>query len=112
MLKNWARPEKPEGEELKQRLKAAEEKLSQQQMKLKEKRLPVLVLIEGWGAAGKGSAIGQIIKNIDPRFFKVFSCPPPPRRRSAAGPSCTGSSRRSPRRGSSPFWIPAGWTRL
>ena len=75
MLKNWARPEKPEGEELKQRLKAAEEKLSQQQMKLKEKRLPVLVLIEGWGAAGKGSAIGQIIKNIDPRFFKVFSMP-------------------------------------
>ena len=78
MLKNWARPEKPEGEELKQRLKAAEEKLSQQQMKLKEKRLPVLVLIEGWGAAGKGSAIGQIIRNIDPRFFKVFSMPSTP----------------------------------
>ena len=78
MLKNWARPEKPEGEELKQRLKAAEEKLSQQQMKLKENRLPVLVLIEGWGAAGKGSAIGQIIKNIDPRFFKVFSMPSTP----------------------------------
>lgn len=78
MLKNWARPEKPEGEELKQRLKAAEEKLSQQQMKLKERRLPVLVLIEGWGAAGKGSAIGQIIKNIDPRFFKVFSMPSTP----------------------------------
>ena len=78
MLKNWARPEKPEGEELKQRLKAAEEKLSQQQMKLKEKRLPVLVLIEGWGAAGKGSAIGQIINNIDPRFFKVFSMPSTP----------------------------------
>ena len=78
MLKNWARPEKPEGEELKQRLKAAEEKLSQQQMKLKEKRLPVLVLIGGWGAAGKGSAIGQIIKNIDPRFFKVFSMPSTP----------------------------------
>ena len=27
MLKNWVRPEKPEGEEIKQRLKAAEEKL-------------------------------------------------------------------------------------
>ena len=47
-------------------------------MKLKEKRLPVLVLIEGWGAAGKGSAIGQIIRNIDPRFFKVFSMPSTP----------------------------------
>ncbi len=78
MLKNWVRPEKPEGEEIKQRLKAAEEKLSQQQMKLKKKKLPVLVLIEGWGAAGKGSAIGQIIKNIDPRFFKVFSMPSTP----------------------------------
>ncbi len=73
MLKNWNRPEKPESEELKARLKAAQEKLGIQQMLLKEKKLPVLVLIEGWGAAGKGSAIGQIIKNIDPRFFNVFS---------------------------------------
>ena len=47
-------------------------------MLLKDKKLPVLVLIEGWGAAGKGSAIGQIIKNIDPRFFKVFSMPSTP----------------------------------
>lgn len=35
------------------------------------KKLPVLVLLEGWGAAGKGSVLGKIIKNIDPRFFKV-----------------------------------------
>lgn len=47
MLKNWIRPEKPDSEELKQRLKVAEEKLATQQMKLKEKKLPVLVLIEG-----------------------------------------------------------------
>ena len=78
MLKNWIRPEKPDGEEIKQRLKAAQEKLEEQQMKLKERKLPVLVLIEGWGAAGKGSAIGQIIRNIDPRFFKVFSMPSTP----------------------------------
>lgn len=77
MLKNWNRPEKPEQEELKRRLKAAQEKLGLQQMQLKDKKLPVLVLIEGWGAAGKGSAIGQIIKNIDPRFFKVFSMSAP-----------------------------------
>lgn len=37
----------------------------------------MLVLIEGWGAAGKGSAIGQIIKNMDPRFFKVFTMSAP-----------------------------------
>ena len=78
MLKNWNHPEKPEKEELKQRLDAAKEKLETQQMLLKDKKLPVLVLIEGWGAAGKGSAIGQIIRNIDPRFFKVFSMPSTP----------------------------------
>ncbi len=30
-----------------------------------------MVIFEGWGAAGKGSVLGKIIKNIDPRFFKV-----------------------------------------
>lgn len=73
MLKNWIRPAKPAKDELKNRLKAAQAKLETQQMLLKDKKLPVLVLIEGWGAAGKGSIIGQIIKHIDPRFFKVFS---------------------------------------
>ena len=68
MLKNWMPPEKPEKEELKARLKAAQEKLALQQMQLKDRKLPVLVLIEGWGAAGKGSAIGRVIRNIDPLF--------------------------------------------
>ena len=73
MLKNWNRPERPDKEEMKVRIKAARERLAEQQMLLKEKKLPVLVLVEGWGAAGKGGAIGQIIRNIDPRFFKVFT---------------------------------------
>ena len=64
MLKNWIRPARPEKDEVKARLKAAQEKLAVQQMQLKDKKLPVLVLIEGWGAAGKGSAIGRIIRNI------------------------------------------------
>ena len=45
--------------------------LLQQQIAMKEKKLPVIVLLEGWGAAGKGSVLGKLIKNIDPRFFKV-----------------------------------------
>lgn len=77
MLKNWIRPVRPEKDELKARLSAAGRRLETQQMLLKDKKLPVLVLIEGWGAAGKGSAIGQIIKHIDPRFFKVFSMTSP-----------------------------------
>lgn len=71
MLKNWNLSEMPEREEMKQRLNAAKAKLYEQQMKIKACRLPVLVLFEGWGASGKGSVIGKVIKNIDPRFFKV-----------------------------------------
>ena len=60
-------------EELKMRLAAAREKLAAQQLLIKEQKVPVLVLLEGWGTAGKGYCIGQIIENIDPRHFKVES---------------------------------------
>ena len=71
MLKNRRMEEKPPSEELKNRLKAAREKLGKQQMELKDHKLPVIVLMEGWGTAGKGSCTGQVIRNIDPRFFRV-----------------------------------------
>ncbi|MFR3030555.1 MAG: phosphate--AMP phosphotransferase, partial [Blautia sp.] len=71
MLRNWTALDRPKKEELNVRLKAARRRLYVQQMKLKEHKLPVLVLMEGWSAAGKGSLIGKVIKNIDPRFFKV-----------------------------------------
>lgn len=71
MLKNWMLGEKPPEDELKARLGAVREKLWAQQMCMKEHKLPVLVLMEGWGTAGKGSCTGQVIRNIDPRFFKV-----------------------------------------
>lgn len=64
---------KPEEEEIRVRLAAAKEKLAKQQLLIKEQKIPVLVLMEGWGTAGKGSVIGQVIQNIDPRFFKVES---------------------------------------
>ena len=73
MLNKWEKPEMPEEEEIKERLAKARDLLEIQQLQIKERKLPVLVLFEGWGAAGKGSEIGQIIKNIDPRFFKVAS---------------------------------------
>ena len=77
MLKQWNGTEKPDEEALSDRLKAAREKLAMQQMQVKNMRLPVLVLVEGWGTSGKGSCIGKIIKDIDPRFFKVASMEEP-----------------------------------
>lgn len=35
------------------------------------------MLFEGWGTAGKGSVLGKVIKNIDPRFFKVATMDEP-----------------------------------
>ena len=71
MLKEFAGPEKPEKEELKQKLSEQRDTLFANQMKIKDAKLPVMVIFEGWGAAGKGSVLGKIIKNIDPRFFQV-----------------------------------------
>ncbi len=64
-------PEKPDKAELKERLRIRREELFSKQMIIKEKKIPVLILIEGWGTSGKGTLISNIIKNIDPRFFKV-----------------------------------------
>ena len=47
--------------------------LTLQQQRIKEKKLPVIVLVEGWGAAGKGSLISEFVTTLDPRFFKVVS---------------------------------------
>ena len=77
MLKSWTPDNKPEKSEVKEQLSLTRTRLYDLQMKIKEHKLPVLVLFEGWSAAGKGSTIGKIIKNIDPRFFKVATMSAP-----------------------------------
>ena len=56
----------------------AAEALSQMQEELinianeaKAKKLPVIITIDGWSAAGKGSQIARLIKFLDPRFYDV-----------------------------------------
>ena len=71
MLEDYVKAMRPEDEELAAGIKDAREALNACQMKIKEAGLPVMVIFEGWGAAGKGSVLGKVIKNIDPRFFKV-----------------------------------------
>ncbi len=71
MLRDFVVTDIPEEEELRAKLKEERAKLNAFQMKIKEAGLPVMVLFEGWNAAGKGAVIGKVIRNIDPRFFKV-----------------------------------------
>ena len=71
MLKDFVKAVPPEKDQLKAELARERERLAGWQMKIKEAKLPVMVIFEGWGASGKGTLIGRIIKNIDPRFFAV-----------------------------------------
>ncbi|MCR5777470.1 MAG: polyphosphate:AMP phosphotransferase [Lachnospiraceae bacterium] len=71
MLKDFVKIDVPDDKELKTKLKEERDHLAALQMKLKDAALPVMVIFEGWNAAGKGAIIGKVIRNIDPRFFKV-----------------------------------------
>lgn len=78
MLKNYEiRKYQIPQEEIKALIKEKRAELAGQQMLIKEHKIPVFVLIEGWGAAGKGTLIGNLIKDLDPRFFCVTTMKEP-----------------------------------
>ncbi len=54
-------------------LKTMREELIDLANAAKAAKLPVIITIDGWSAAGKGSQIAQLIKYMDPRFFDVES---------------------------------------
>lgn len=73
MLKNYEiRRYQIPREEIAALAREKREELVRQQQVIKEHKVPVFVLIEGWGAAGKGTLIGRLIKALDPRFFRVI----------------------------------------
>ena len=73
MLKDFEKNKPEEKEVLNHEIKELRTRLIGQQQQIREKKLPVLVLLEGWAAAGKGSLIKEIISEIDPRFYNVVS---------------------------------------
>ncbi len=62
MLKDFAAPEIPEGIDLSERIAEEQEKLFKNQMAIKEANLPVMVMFEGWGAAGPVSSGSRICR--------------------------------------------------
>ena len=50
-----------------------EPRLAALQREAKAKQIPVMIVFEGWGAAGKGTLINRMISPLDPRGFKVFT---------------------------------------
>ena len=73
MKKEKNDPEKQEAAQLRAEIKALRGRLMAQQQEVRAKGLPIIVLVEGWSAAGKGSLINELISEIDPRNYNVFS---------------------------------------
>ncbi|MBQ6288216.1 MAG: polyphosphate:AMP phosphotransferase [Clostridia bacterium] len=73
MLQDFEKYKPEDKDTLNTEIKELRARLIATQQLLREKKLPVLVLIEGWAAAGKGSLIKEIISEIDPRFYNVVS---------------------------------------
>ncbi|MEM1483561.1 polyphosphate:AMP phosphotransferase [Oscillospiraceae bacterium PP1C4] len=48
-------------------------RLGMLQQFIRDMKIPVVIVFEGWGASGKGSMISRLISNLDPRGFSVYS---------------------------------------
>lgn len=63
-------------EEFKKRMDVLEPEMSRLQRECKAQKIPVIIVFEGFGAAGKGYQIGRMIHALDPRGFYVNSIGP------------------------------------
>ncbi len=64
-------------EDYKKQVKPLQTALTALDAPIKTAGLPVIILFEGWSAAGKGDAISHLILNFDPRWFSVVNIQPP-----------------------------------
>ena len=96
-----------EKKSVKKEIKELSQRLAEQQLLLKEAKIPVIVLIEGWAASGKGSLINELISELDPRFYNVSSLPVIPELQSRL-PFLTQYAERIPENGKIMFFD-SGW---
>ena len=73
MLKDFETKKHENNDVLNSEIKELQSKLLSQQQLLMQEKIPVIVMIEGWAAAGKGSLIKELISELDPRFYHVVS---------------------------------------
>ncbi len=73
MLKNIDLSREVAKEEYKRLKDDADMKLGCLQRQVKALGIPVIVVFEGWSAAGKGTLINELILPLDPRGFNVHS---------------------------------------
>lgn len=60
-------------EEYKEKMTELESRMGELQRRCKDLGIPVMIVFEGFGAAGKGLQIGELIQSLDPRGFEVHA---------------------------------------
>ncbi len=70
-------PVEPLGLDSNARLDALGSELGRLQRDIRAAAIPVIIVLEGWEAAGKGTAINRLLLALDPRGFKVHTVQPP-----------------------------------
>ena len=77
MLEKINLSKKMSKKECKALMEQLEPQLSLLQRKLKDYKVPVVILFEGFGSSGKGTMINELIQPMDPRGFKVYTIQKP-----------------------------------
>ena len=61
------------------RLKRLQKRLNALENEMYQKRVPLMVMYEGWDAAGKGGNIKRVAQALDARAYTIFPSPAPTR---------------------------------
>ena len=72
MLEKVDLTKKRSREEYQKELPELQLQLGRLQRKCRERNIPVMIVFEGFGAAGKGVQSGKLIQSLDPRGFRVY----------------------------------------
>ncbi|MEF2845674.1 MAG: polyphosphate--AMP phosphotransferase [Eggerthellaceae bacterium] len=63
--------------EYKLQLKAEQERLRRIELEMYIHRIPMMIMYEGWDAAGKGGSIKRVAQALDARAYTIFPSPAP-----------------------------------
>ncbi len=64
-------------DEYKTQLKAEQERLRRLELEMYIRRIPMMIMYEGWDAAGKGGNIKRVAQALDARAYTIFTSPAP-----------------------------------
>lgn len=64
-------------EDYKKQLKPLQKEIFELENEMFQKRIPMIVMYEGWDAAGKGGAIKRLAQSLDARSYSIIPSPAP-----------------------------------